>query len=88
MTFFTHAAFTHQLQREISGSSGGTAGYGCGGAWVFAAASSVGNSLLCVALSCLTDLRCRRSFLKEESVRQQQERQEQEGHRQKQPRCK
>lgn len=82
MAFFTPCCFTHTLHRELSGSGRGVAGEGRGGTcWMFAAASSVGTSLLTVALSCVTDLHCRRSFLRQERVRQQQqEGREQEEH--------
>lgn len=72
--------FVLQLQRDISGgSSSSTAGAGYGGSWLSAAASSVGGSLLAVALSCATDLHCRRNFLRQEREQQQHERQQRQG---------
>ncbi len=78
--------FVLQLRRDISGgsssssrsssSSSSTVGAGYGGGWLSAAAVGVASSLLSVALSCATDLHCRRSFLRQEReqerVRQQQ----------------
>ncbi len=75
--------FVLQLQRDISGSGsssgGSTAGDGYGGGWLSAAALGVRTSLLSVALSCATDLHCRRSFLRQERAQQQQEGQQGQG---------
>ncbi len=72
--------FARQVQRDISGSdNGGSAdGASYGGSWLSAAAFGVGNSLLTLALSCATDLHCRRSFLRQE--REQERARQQQGH--------
>lgn len=78
--------FARQVQQDISGDisgSGRIAGAdGNGGSWASAAAFGVGNSLLTVALSCLTDLHCRRGFLRQE--REQERARQQEVHGQEQ----
>lgn len=71
------AFFARQVQRDISSSSSSGSSTGYGGSWLSAADIGVGTSLLTMALSCVTDLHCRRSFLRQERVRQQQEGQEQ-----------
>lgn len=66
------ALFSRHLQRDISGvRSGGGAVHS--GSWLSAAVFSVGTSLLTLALSCVTDMHCRRGFLRQERVRRQQQ---------------
>lgn len=68
--------FSRQLQHDISGSPDGA---DHGGGWWSAAAVGVASSLVSVALSCATDLHCRRAFMRQEREQERTRQQEMHG---------